>query len=584
MADATLPDTIIVSSASDDPHSFSEGPADPEKSEHHVPDQGPSSQISDNGLAKDSGFSIAVPSSHSQPNTSEPVVTKPSIPSSISQLDGAAPQPGAFFDHLPNGHTLPGPIAPELEIGQQSAPLVAPDQATSTQLENRDVMADSGLDLDSSAISRTESSVPKMTFPEAELKGDSESPLPIAYTDALTPTPNSQIVARGNNQQYTLSDGTVVSGKGLGRGRPGVKRGPRTSKPDNTDAARQISQQIPASGKTAPRGQKRKRQKSDDGGDSILGSTTPDSRESSEEYNPTATQTRSGRPTGRPVTLGAMTASPASRPKVTESPAKSSPSTPSTFRNHPKIRRRVYRGKEQSALCEHCLRGHGPVGNVIVFCDACNKCWHQRCHQPQISKETVTDTNAEWFCAGCARILNKGKKGSKAEKLPAVARPVLSTPAPAPTYVYRGPRVGGRFLSPAQKSAYLSTLSKDRLISLVLDASHLAPDLPMFETLVSTHPPLATEAQFTSTYVTPVTGPPPTQTTPGASGGQAEDEGYDGYFDEHAALYPKPGFGVKLPPEKEDMHMLLEGRDCRTFSHWVRGMAGREYHGTSSQR
>lgn len=567
MAGTTPPDTIIVSLASDDPPSFHGRLVDPIKSDNRTPDAGPSSQTSENGLARDLGSSTSDPSSHPEPTTSMPAVAEPSSSLSMPQLDGAAPQPGAFFDHLPSGHTLPQPIASEPEAGQQSAPTVEPKQPTSAPRDDEEILPDRELEIQSPAVSRAASSVPRMTYPGVDLN---ESPLGMAYVDASTPTPNSQVSGRSKIQQYTLSNGTVVSGKGLGRGRPGFKRGPRTSKPDSGDGARHT-------------GQKRKRQDSDVGGESIVGSTTPDSRESSEEYNPTATQTRSGRATGRPVTLGATTASPAIKLEVAASPAKSSPSTPSTIRNHPKIKRRVYRGKEQSALCEHCLRGHGPLGNVIVFCDACNKCWHQRCHQPQITKETVADTKAEWFCVDCARILNKGKKGNKAEKrLP--AQPVLPIPAPTPTYVYRGPRVGGRFLNMAQKTAYLSTLSKDRLISLVLDASHLAPDLPMFETLVSTQPPLATEAQFTSTYITPVTQPPPTQVADGSNGPPAEDEGYDGYFDEHAALYPKPGFGVKLPPESEDMHMLLEGRDCRTFSHWVRGMAGREYHGTGTRR
>ena len=50
------------------------------------------------------------------------------------------------------------------------------------------------------------------------------------------------------------------------------------------------------------------------------------------------------------------------------------------------------------------------------------------------------------------------------------------------------------------------------------------------------------------------------------------DEGYDDHFDEHAALYPKPGEGIQLPPDRVDLNMLLEGPDSRTFSHWVRGM------------
>jgi hypothetical protein len=135
-----------------------------------------------------------------------------------------------------------------------------------------------------------------------------------------------------------------------------------------------------------------------------------------------------------------------------------------------------------------------------------------------------------------------------------------------------------------QKMDYLKTLTKDKLITLLLDASHLAPDLPMFETLVQPTPTtIVPEAQFTSTYVTPVSSIPVANGDADAANmADAVDEGYDGYYDEHAALYPKPGFGIQLPPESEDMHMLLEGKDSRTFSHWVKGMKGREFSGTGN--
>ena len=152
-----------------------------------------------------------------------------------------------------------------------------------------------------------------------------------------------------------------------------------------------------------------------------------------------------------------------------------------------------------------------------------------------------------------------------------MAPPVLPPP---PTYM--GLRVGGRFIKPDQKAAYLKTLSKDELMSLILQASELAPDLPMFQTLAPTPPSPASmpQAQFTSTYVTPVSRMP---SFLGKEAGENDevDEGYDGYFDEHAALYPKPGHGLQLPPEREDLHMLLEGKDSRTFSHWVKGTTGK---------
>ena len=52
---------------------------------------------------------------------------------------------------------------------------------------------------------------------------------------------------------------------------------------------------------------------------------------------------------------------------------------------------------------------------------------------------------------------------------------------------------------------------------------------------------------------------------------EEDDELYE-YPDEHARLYPKAGHGVAamLPPDAIDLHMLLEGPECRTFSHTLR--------------
>ena len=313
-------------------------------------------------------------------------------------------------------------------------------------------------------------------------------------------------------------------------------------------------------------------------------SVSTTSRQSSEEYNPAATQTRSGRQTQRPTSLTTgplASASPSHKLAGIGAVSNNTSASPSTIKIHPKIKRRVYRGREQFALCEHCLRGHGPPGNVIVFCDACNKCWHQRCHEPQITKETVSDTKAEWFCADCDRILHGGKRGKKPQ-----SRTIPQSINPTPVVVkspliYLGPRIGGRTLNADQKLAYLNTLSKENLVSLLMHSADLAPELPIFETLVPAPlaPPPVPQAQFTSTYVTPVSKPPAFADTDAAD---AVDEGYDGYYDDHAALYPKPGHGVKLPPESEDMHMLLEGNASRTFSHWVRGMHGKEFSGTGN--
>ncbi|RMZ82636.1 hypothetical protein DV738_g1655, partial [Chaetothyriales sp. CBS 135597] len=320
-------------------------------------------------------------------------------------------------------------------------------------------------------------------------------------------------------KSYTLEDGTVVSGKGLGRGRPGIKRGPRGVKLEDASVASEGTESPPAPPTTKTPGSRqvsRKRKRTLSAASNAYSpqsSHTSDSRESSPEYNPTGT-TRSGRVTQKPSSVVVQSSENAgTTPKRSKGP--SATAGPNGVKTHRKIKRRVYRGREQLALCEHCLRGYGPDGNVIVFCDACNKCWHQRCHDPQ-------------------------------------------------------------------KMAYLESLSRDELIRTILRASDLAPALALFKLPLPSLP----AAKFHSTYTTPASATPIYHSAAhAAKADDGEDEGYETYVDEHALLYPRPGYGIKLPSEREDMHLLLESKDSRTFSHWVVGRkSGAEFSGSGDVR
>jgi hypothetical protein len=68
----------------------------------------------------------------------------------------------------------------------------------------------------------------------------------------------------------------------------------------------------------------------------------------------------------------------------------------------PRNKKRVYRGGLETALCTKCDRGHSTISNVIVFCDGCNKAWHQWCHDPHISREVVDVPERAWYCTRCA--------------------------------------------------------------------------------------------------------------------------------------------------------------------------------------
>ena len=345
------------------------------------------------------------------------------------------------------------------------------------------------------------------------------------------------------------------------------------------------------------------------------------SRASSPEYNPASTLTRSGRQSIKADPIY----TPAPTPTRTQPIGKKPHPNQYTVKKHPKIKAKVYRGREAFALCEHCTRQFGPPDNVIVFCDACNKCWHQRCHEPRVTKEMIADTKAEWFCAECDKILHGKKRGRPTTKpaqsqahqlIPPPPQPQL--PPDLPKIKYGMPWIPGMALTLVQKKDYLHSLPKERLIDIVMRAADLAPNMPIFETpyhLIANPanlpyqpppnrnspvaplgpPPPGPISQPPPAQVTPqpqIIYPPPPKsnapiydhptakitskpnTQPPPSNLTEEDEGYYDDYDELALLYPKPGQGVydlALPPEYMDYGVLLEGPDCKTFSHWVKG-------------
>ncbi|ESZ96455.1 hypothetical protein SBOR_3187 [Sclerotinia borealis F-4128] len=111
---------------------------------------------------------------------------------------------------------------------------------------------------------------------------------------------------------------------------------------------------------------------------------------------------------------------------------------------------------QEQALCKRCGRGNSPHNNMIVFCDGCNLGWHQMCHDPVVSEEEVKDEEAPWFCNDCAR-----KRGIK--------------PAPSKT---DGVSWAGKSLD--QRRAYLALLPHPQLVALLIKASTLHPDMPIF--------------------------------------------------------------------------------------------------------
>ncbi|KAA8566901.1 hypothetical protein EYC84_009998 [Monilinia fructicola] len=196
-------------------------------------------------------------------------------------------------------------------------------------------------------------------------------------------------------------------------------------------------------GKGAPRaGQKRKRVKDD-----------------SESADESDALSALGRDSESDDSKSAMT----EMPKITQSgrqvvkPTQFVPTLPETSsRKRSSASSNKRSQNQEQALCKRCGRGNSPHNNMIVFCDGCNLGWHQMCHDPIVSDEEVKDEEAPWYCNDCAR-----KKGIK--------------PAPSKS---DGVSWAGKTID--QRRAYLSLLPHPQLVSLLVKASILHPDMPIF--------------------------------------------------------------------------------------------------------
>ncbi|KAF4629258.1 hypothetical protein G7Y89_g8883 [Cudoniella acicularis] len=280
-------------------------------------------------------------------------------------------------------------------------------------------------------------------------------------------------------------------------------------------------------------------------------------------------------------------------PKITQSGrqvVKPAPFVPAISESHTKRRAPSKRSQEQ-ALCKRCGRGHSPQTNMIVFCDGCNLGWHQMCHDPVVSEEMVKDETAPWYCADCSR-----KRGLKT--------------AGSDT---KGVSWQGR--SSEEKRSYFNSLPHQQLISLLMQATVLHPNIPIFpptfnasssqsnsqraqsasRTNANSQQPFAppataglfsrAEANPNATInfirkIAPGQTPPastfsPSQPTfthsssaPPALNAQGEESRES---TPASPPYPKPGNGLmaKLGPDEDDIEWLVDNNDFEAFSHVV---------------
>ncbi|KAL2003370.1 hypothetical protein VTN02DRAFT_4106 [Thermoascus thermophilus] len=356
-------------------------------------------------------------------------------------------------------------------------------------------------------------------------------------------------------------------------------------------------------GANAKRLKKRRRGHESDDDEIKVGDTSSDE---SSDVTPVATQTKSGRQIHRP-SLFVPDAAPAATPKPkTNSPDRSEGAAVGT--TSARKRRRVYRkGKETNVNCVHCQRGHSPSSNAIVFCDECNRAWHQFCHDPPIEKEVIAIKEMEWFCGECRQVAPAaGEVPSdtvRNEQVRSIVEPVQVPP------VLPEAQVGGEKFTADEKRAYLSGLSHAALVNLLVFISDRNPTLPMFPSNLRdlqaskffSNAPIRTPNSSSATAANPVTfcqSSDPSNATvsvtntantnhttnPSATSGpssdrstrkkdeEPSDESEYEEVEDHR-LYPRAGNGFRLPPDTEDLDMLLEDPACPTFSYALHGPA-----------
>lgn len=315
----------------------------------------------------------------------------------------------------------------------------------------------------------------------------------------------------------------------------------------------------------------------------VIKAEDTDSDESSDAQL-TTTQTKSGRQIHRPTMF------------TPEQVQKKSVSPDTNHQQPPRKRRRVYRkGKEVNVVCLRCDRGHSPRCNAIVFCDDCNAPWHQFCHDPPIGDDVISVKNKEWFCGECRPIdtpldLTLKPNGQTREQngLRTSISPSMQTSGPqTPTLL------AGSQLSRVEKKSYFSSLSHAALVNLLVDISDSRPDIPIFPANLNE----LNTASFSSststisssivsnglaggsqqykilgqaTTSTPPSSKRPSESVPASTRNGVGENSDEEEVEEHR-LYPKPGNGFRLPPDSEDIDMLLEDPSSTTFSHALHG-------------
>ncbi|KAK6958410.1 hypothetical protein Daesc_001209 [Daldinia eschscholtzii] len=200
------------------------------------------------------------------------------------------------------------------------------------------------------------------------------------------------------------------------------------------------------------RGTKRKRGKNEDDEDEDTSSSLSDLSDNESHTSITAVATTAKENQAMPT----MTKS----GRQVQKPAQYNPSQQSARDAATQKRKNYGKRTAEQALCKVCTRGLSVPANQIVFCDGCNFCWHQMCHDPYIDDEFVSNESRSWFCGRC--LAKREKHLARKKNLEG----------------FKGTSWSGK--TNEQKRTYLSGVPHAQLVNLIMYSTELHPDLPIF--------------------------------------------------------------------------------------------------------
>ncbi|CAB4441545.1 unnamed protein product [Rhizophagus irregularis] len=130
--------------------------------------------------------------------------------------------------------------------------------------------------------------------------------------------------------------------------------------------------------------------------------------------------------------------------------------------------------EEDNIVCTICCDGTSAKQNWIVFCDKCDAPYHQLCHKPKIEDIVVQDSQTEWICAKC-KISPRSNKRIKVDNKSPEIQEINENKGHGQDLISIG-----TVLTREQKVEYLSSLSQDVLVNLLLLAEQIEPNIPLY--------------------------------------------------------------------------------------------------------